>query len=168
MIALALHGQSRFLASPLELEAGASPFTIDTLADFSRRLGLPAHRIFFIAGGDSFQCLPTWKSFEALLCTYNMVFVERPDCRMAPETLELPEKIRARIVDLRYQGPHPALPKVPGNGLGEDSRTYLLELYAPDISSTTIRHAGGLPDAYSNLVPDAVADYINKHHLYTK
>lgn len=168
MLALALRGQPRLLASPLELEPGASPYTVDTLADFSRRLGVAAHELFFIAGGDSFQCVPTWKSFESLLCTYNMVFIERPDSRMAPDTLELPDPIRARIVDLRDLGAHPRLPEGWGKDPAETTRVYLLQLDAPDISSTSIRNGAWWESGNRSLVPEAVADYINKHHLYTK
>jgi nicotinate-nucleotide adenylyltransferase len=167
MLALALCDQPHFLASPVELEPGASPFTVDTLADFAQRLRLPPRRLFFIAGGDSFQCVPTWKNFEALLCTYNMLFIERPDCRMAPESLELPERVRTRIIDLRHLGPSPALPDGPGEGRQKTTQVYLLQLDAPDIASTTIRNRSWMASENRSLVPEAVADYIHKHQLYT-
>jgi nicotinate-nucleotide adenylyltransferase len=168
MLALALSLEPRFLVSTLELEPGASPYTVDTLGEFRRRLNLPPHQLFFIAGGDSFQCIPTWKNYEELLTNYNMLFIERPDSRIDPEILELPDKLRSRILDLRHWGPNPALTTLPPDGRQDLSHIYLLQLDAPDISSTCIRSRSQKETECRDLVPEIVADYINKHHLYKK
>jgi nicotinate-nucleotide adenylyltransferase len=168
MLALALALEPRFWASTLELEPGASPYTIDTLAAFCQRLDLAPHQLYFIAGGDSFQCMPTWKNYEDLLCTYNMLFIERPDSRIDPATLELPEAVRSRILDLRSGESAPSVADGQLGGGESGSRIYLLQLDAPNISSTSIR-SGSLPmNDIRNLVPEVVANYINKYQLYKK
>jgi len=168
MVTLALNLEPRFWASTLELEPGASPYTIDTLTAFRRGLDLAPHYLYFIAGGDSFQCIPTWKNFEDLLCTYNTLFIERPDSRIDPATLELPEAVRSRVLDLRSMGSAPTVNAGQIGERGSGSRIYLLQLDAPDISSTLLR-SGSLPENdFRGMVPEAVANYINKYQLYKK
>jgi nicotinate-nucleotide adenylyltransferase len=61
--------------------------------------------------------------------------------------------------------------KRPGYELPEDfisnEKAILLDAEAPDISSTRIRSmVRDRDDGYRKLLPDSIADYIDKYHLY--
>ena len=51
-------------------------YTIDTLTYLEEKY--PQHNFFVIMGSDSFQNLPKWKNFEALVKNYQFIVYRRP------------------------------------------------------------------------------------------
>jgi nicotinate-nucleotide adenylyltransferase len=51
-------------------------YTIDTLTYLQEKY--PQHQFYVIMGGDSFQNLPKWKNFEALIKNYQFIVYRRP------------------------------------------------------------------------------------------
>ena len=164
MVCLALSPYPTFFTSSVELELGASPYTIDTLDVLSRRLRIPPHSMFFIAGGDSFECIQTWKNYQELLTEYNVLFVERHGSQIDGQ--KLPQEIRERVLDLRPEGVHFQPPSVVQKGEQDKSKVFLLDVGAPPISSTAIRGSRDPDSDPSDKVPKIVACYIKKHQLY--
>ena len=159
MTSSALEPFPRFLASTveLELEEDRSNYTWDTLYAICRHYHLQPEALFFIAGGDSFLTVNTWKNFEQLLAIYNFVFIDRPDACIGKDFSHLPTSLCRRIVDLRLH---------PNQVRASSSAIYLLETGAPAISSSEIRERIIHKTDFSHLVPEAVHQYILKYHLY--
>lgn len=51
---------------------------------------------------------------------------------------------------------------------GNQTRVILIESETPDVSSTEIRRRARAGLSIDGLVPDAVASYISRHHLYAE
>lgn len=105
----------------------------------------PENDFYFILGADSLFSIETWKYFREIFPTCTILAAMRDDkdaADMETQICYLEEKYNARIRIL--QAP-------------------LLE-----ISSTTLRERASAGKSISYMVPDAVAEYIKKNHLYQK
>lgn len=163
MVALATAGTESFIPSMIELEPEASPFSIDTMAKMARRTG-PDDKLYFIAGGDSFSEVKTWKESEALLTSYNFVFASRPGTGPLDPRGSLPGKAAELVVDLTGR----AAASVRQSAGAQDAapRIYVVDVGAPDISATRIRQLCSLGKPIERMVPESVREYIRKLHLY--
>ena len=83
MLALATQDDPRLVISTFELEAPDRRYTVDTVAEFQRRLG-PATELFFIMGADSWSEITTWRDWERLLTMTNHIVVTRPGYEVPP------------------------------------------------------------------------------------
>lgn len=92
MLALATQDDPRLLISTFELDAPDRRYTVDTVAEFQRRLGDDTE-LFFIMGADSWSEITTWREWERLLRMTNHIVVTRPGYEVAPA----PEGLRDRI-----------------------------------------------------------------------
>lgn len=155
MLELAAEGRCGLRVDLGELERGVPTRTIDTLQAVRATAGARCP-IAFVLGADSFLGLPTWKGWPGLLDEAHWVVAGRaghpidhadapPMDALAGRWTDDPDTLRAtrggRV--LRLEQPlHPA-------------------------SASLIRTlvAAGEP-AWRNLVPDAVAGYIDHHRLY--
>ncbi len=138
MVALACATNPAFAANDIELRRPETSYTVRTLEL------LRAHTddaLFFIVGADAAQELPRWHRINEFHRFADIVVVGRPETQY-------------RVADTVA-----LVPSLEG---------HLSAVAGPDIqlSSTHIRQriAQGLPIRY--LVPDTVADYIDKHGLY--
>jgi nicotinate-nucleotide adenylyltransferase len=96
----------------------------------------PDARWFLVIGQDQYAGLHTWHGWQELLARITLAVANRPDAPLAAAPRVL-------------QVPH-----------------VLVSLPMMDVSSTDIReriHAG---EPVTDLVPQAVARYIDQHHLY--
>ncbi len=154
MVALALLFHDDLVPCAWELERGGPSFTIDTLEHFAHNHS--ENQYCFIAGSDSLKEIHLWKDYVKLLENHSFIFVQRLGREVELNELKVPDPLRNRIKPLRAR----ARPII------ESGRSFLIDLNAPDISSTSIRKliAGGQhpPD----LVPSRVLQYIQKHKLY--
>ncbi len=165
MVSLALSGSERMLPSTMELERPPSPFSIDTMRKFARRSPGGRRGLCFIAGGDSLFEVSGWRRGEELLASYNFVFVMRPGIEIRDPRRVLPGSIAGRIRDLRGLGPVQVRRQSSGEGTGRN-RIYLVEVDAPDISASQVRHLAAQGRSLKRLLPAPVALYINKLRLY--
>jgi len=134
----AVAGNEQLDVSLVDAEVPGPSFTVDTLSRLHDRC--PGDQLTFIVGGDMAFSLPTWREPEAILELAELGIAEREGVR------------RADIVErLSY--------------LGTDNVRFF-HMPRLDISSSQIRRmvAAGGPIRY--LVPDAVADYIEREGLY--
>ncbi len=163
MVCLATAGDPSFVPSLVELEAKASPYSVDTMRKITRGPGRGLE-VFFIAGGDSLRDVHTWQESGKLLSRYNIVFVNRPGVDAGDFREHLPEKVWDRVCDCTGMGPGRVRRRIGEPHRG--NRLFLVECDAPDISATAIRRQAASGGDFRAAVPGPVHDYIQKLRLY--
>jgi nicotinate-nucleotide adenylyltransferase len=165
MVSLATAGERCFVPSPIELEPGASPYSVDTMSRIARESGQDPGDIYFIAGGDSLREVKSWRESEKLLTSYNFVFVLRPGSGKGDYREFLPEKAWPRLRDCPRPDPEEIrlrTEEIRGGTTG----LFVVDIGAPDISATEIRQLAASGKDFSGSVPGAVKEYILKMQLY--
>ncbi|MBP1760787.1 MAG: Nicotinate-nucleotide adenylyltransferase [Firmicutes bacterium] len=141
MVALAIEDNPAFSVSSLELERSGYSYTIDTIRHYLQ--SDPQLDIRFIMGVDALQLIYTWKDVAQLIGLCRFIVVTRPGYeldRADPVFATVPEELWDRI----------ELFSIPGL----------------EISSSEIRRRAAAGRSIRYLLPPAVADYIEKNHLY--
>jgi nicotinate-nucleotide adenylyltransferase len=130
-----------FVASTLDAPQpnGEPNYTVDTLARL--REEMPGATIYNLVGADSFLMLRKWREPEQLLALAEWIVVSRPG-------YSLKDLSAVALTD------------------AERSRVHLLETVHYDVSSTMLRMRLADGDDCRELLPGAVADYIQSHGLY--
>jgi nicotinate-nucleotide adenylyltransferase len=133
----------RFAVSTLDAPRpdGRPNFTIDTLSALA--LEYPAATLFVLTGADSFLDLRRWRSPDRLLAIAEWIVVSRPEFPLVESQL----------------APLALTPT-------QRDRVHLLTTVHEDVSATELRRRLRTGDPCSGLLPPAVADYIQTHHLY--
>jgi len=166
MTSLAIEKEISFIPSLVETEQESSPYTIDTMDKLARVE--KQSRLFFIAGGDSLLEIASWRESERLLTEYNFIFVARRWDGMIDAEKCLPADVFRRTRDLTGLDRAQAKKKI-AREPKDESRIYIVDAKAPDISSTKIRALAatkGGDRAVRRSLPPAVHDYIQKLRLY--
>ena len=134
----AVAGDERLDVSLVDAEVPGPSYTVDTLSRLHDRC--PGDHLTFIVGGDMAFALPTWREPAAILELAELGVAEREGVR------------RADIVDRLSE-------------LGTENVRFF-DMPRIDVSSSLVRRlvAAGRPIRY--LVPDAVADYVEREGLY--
>ena len=155
MVTLACAGVPQFVPSLLEApeESGGEPnYTILTVRRVAALLG-PPDRLSFLIGADAFLDLPHWREWVALLDACDFIIVSRPGFPIAEIAKVVPPELQA--------------------GPGTDNRIplrrtalHLLTTVEADVSSSGVRRRAAEGKSLAGLVPDAVADYIQKQGLF--
>jgi nicotinate-nucleotide adenylyltransferase len=168
MVSLALAGEKEFVPSLLEAPdpdrdgAGRQPnYSIETVRRVKKTLSKSDH-LYFLIGMDAFKDIAKWYKAEELLGECDFIVAARPGYSLADVAFSLPEKIRpdAAVTKL-FRKEKMAGPLVlPGATL------HMLPETHENVSATQIRVALERGGALTRLVPDAVAEYIHKEHLY--
>lgn len=160
MLDLAVAGEAGLCVDRLELrrafESGEGrSYSIDTLRALRAEYGAEAP-LALLVGADSFLGLPTWKDWRDLFTHAHFVVAERPG---NPLDDGLPPELAA-IASGRWVSAPSDLETAPAG------RIFRLRQPLHDESATEIRDliASGAP--WRDGVPAAVADYIERHHLY--
>jgi nicotinate-nucleotide adenylyltransferase len=135
----AVRSDERFTVSRAELDRPGRSYTVDTLRLLRERD--PQDELTFIVGGDMAASLPSWREPEAVLELATLAVAERVGARRAMIERELAP-------------------------LAGAERVRFLDMPRFDVSSSLVRErvAAGRPIRY--LVPDAVADAIERDGLY--
>lgn len=150
LVALAIQGQKRFRASEDELTREGPSFTIDTLRRLHQRGHQPS-QLFFILGVDAFADIATWREFPAVLDAAHFVVVTRPGTSFDAALGRNPTLASRVRADDR---------KCSGTGI------FFVTANTRDVSSTAIRARLAAGHAIDDLVPGAVAAYIESNDLY--
>ena len=158
MVRLAIADQPAFVLDDREVNRTTPCYTVDTLRELRVELGA-AQPLCLLMGGDAFLQLHTWHEWEQLFELAHIVVGYRPGF-----TLE--ERINSATAKLRrhYQQrlcAVAALSQQPSGGIVE------LAIPKLEISATLIRSRVAENRSIRYLLPNAVADYIHQHHLYT-
>lgn len=135
----AVRGDDRFTVSDLEMGRSGPSYTVDTLVELNRRA--PEHELFLIVGGDVAAGLPFWREPERVLSLATIAVAKRRGTA------------RVRVED--------ALERLSGR-----ERAVFFRMPRIAISSTLVRRRVSQEEPIKYIVPDAVADYIARHHLY--
>jgi len=143
MVSLALAGEPCFCISDMEIKRNGLSYTVDTIGELKDKAG-PASEIYFILGWDNLTDLPRWHQPLRLISLFRLVAVPRVGCPV-PDLKKLEEAI-------------PGLSK----------RVIMLEKPQIDIRASVIRQRVAEGLSIKHLVPQAVAEYIQKEGLYQK
>jgi nicotinate-nucleotide adenylyltransferase len=153
MVELAVADEPRLCCDRRELEREATSYTIDSLAELRRELGA-GRSLCLVMGCDAVLQLTGWHRWQELLDWAHVVVIARPGWQLpaaGPVADWLRQHLLAGSAQLRQQASGGIL---------------VAQLRQLAISSTEIRHllAAGRSPRY--LLPQAVLDYIQTHHLY--
>jgi nicotinate-nucleotide adenylyltransferase len=167
MLALATNEEDRFRLLTVELDEPARPYAVDTVARLQNELGAE-RRLFFMIGADSWSEITSWHDWQRLLKMCDVIVVTRPGFELSAT---LPEG-SARVVDVRGMN-RSEISGVLDSGDGGDGshngpKVFLTDAAMMDIAATEIRAAAraGEHDRVGEMVPAAVATYIEKYELY--
>lgn len=105
----------------------------------------PENDFYFILGADSLFSIETWKYFREIFPTCTILAAMRDD----KDAADMQRQIR--YLEEKY-----------------GARIRILQAPLLEISSTTLRERASRGQSVSYMVPDAVAEYIKKNHLYQK
>ena len=139
MCRLAAAGDERIEVSELEVDRGGPSYTVDTLRALHE--ASPQDELTFLAGGDMAASLPGWREPEEVLRLARVAVAER-------------EGAGRDEVERALAGLH-----------GRD-RVVFFDMPRIDVSSSAIREGIAAGRPVRDLVPDAVARYIEQHGLY--
>ena len=141
MVELAIACNPYFAIDLLEMERKGPSYSWLMVQEMQRRQGKDAE-LFFITGSDSINDLPDWNHPRDLVGACQFIGTTRPEVPFHEEIL------------LEFFGP--------------ELRNRIHELHVPmmEISSTLIRDRIAAGRSIRYLVPEAVADYIEKEGLY--
>lgn len=121
----------------IEREMGGKSYTINTIRELSKRF--PGERFYLLIGGDMLFSFKEWFKYESILKESTVCAVSREDDSFAD------------MVEF-------------ANRMG---RVKVLPTNVVEVSSTKIRERIARGDDISNLVPQGVAEYIEKNRLFT-
>lgn len=155
MVSLACAGAAAFLPSLLESpeESGGQPnYSLTTVRKLEAALA-PQDRLYFLVGADAFLDLPHWHEWVALLESCDFIIASRPGFPIAEIAKIVPPELRA--------GP------ATGTTLPlRRTALHLLTTVKAEVSSSAIRRLAAEGRSLCGLVPEAVADYIEKLGLF--
>ena len=162
MLALATQTDERWRISTLELDAPERPYAVDTVARMQAEVGT-SRRLFFLLGADSWLEITSWHEWQKLLQRCDLIVVTRPGYELSGQSpAEVGNILDARGMDKRRVS----------RLLNTDSgpRVFLTDAAMVNVSATEIRAAARSDNANQlrEMVPPAVAHYIEKYELYQK
>ena len=167
MVSLALAGEPDFLPSLLEapdpeahMERRPS-YSIDTIRRVKAELR-KGDRLYFLIGIDAFRDVAKWHQAKGLLKECEFIVAARPGYSLADVASSLPKALRPSPAEMhkfrqsKFEGP------LQSSGV----TLHMLPETHEDISATKIRAAMRDGKGLKKLVPDAVAEYLQKEGLY--
>jgi nicotinate-nucleotide adenylyltransferase len=160
MLALATQEDERLRISTIELDEPERPYAVDTIERM--QIGIGDYRqLFFMIGADSWAEITTWHEWQRLLKMCDVIVVTRPGYELSGKS----PQGEVDVVDVRGMNRR-EISEVLGRNSGP--RTFLTDAAMIDISATAIRAAAraGQSEQLCQLVPGAVASYIEKYELY--
>jgi nicotinate-nucleotide adenylyltransferase len=152
MVTLAVASEPSMAADGREVRRPGPTYTVDTLSELAAELaaeGSDDDELFLLLGSDALATFPRWHTPGRVLELARVVALERPG--VAPVLAALPG-----VAALEQIAP------------GAANRAQVLTGVPVDVSSSEIRQTVATGKPVSEWVPPAVAEYIARHHLYTK
>ena len=160
MTRLALQGNPAFMLDEREIYRTDPCYTVDTLTALRAELGAQ-QPLCLLMGSDAFLLLHTWHEWKRLFGLAHIVVMQRPGRNVGTQMAEANTELRYRYHG-HLQGSTAALHAAPAGAI------LVLDMPALEISATDIRERCAEGKSIRYLLPDAVADYIQSHHLYTQ
>jgi nicotinate-nucleotide adenylyltransferase len=154
MVRLATKGNRHFMVSDVEVRRGGRSYTIDTVRHLLNVMkGRP--ELYLIIGGDQFAELETWKEADELTRLCGFIVHTRPLPGEDGAGFSLAALERFGYIEKKDYYVHPS-----GHTLIFISTTFF------PVSATLIRRKIAARQSIRYLLPDDVADYIQRHDLY--
>jgi nicotinate-nucleotide adenylyltransferase len=153
MLALAIQGHPLWQIDTREIDRGGISYSIDTLKSLREELGSDCSLVWLL-GSDAFARIDQWHDWQALLDYAHFAIATRPNINN-----QYSEKVTALLKQHSTDEPHQL--KLKSHGC-----IVSLEINAPDISSSAIRHAVSQGVAVNDLLNPAVCKYIHQENLY--
>jgi nicotinate-nucleotide adenylyltransferase len=151
MAALAIQNQEGLAVSDLDMGTDGPSYTSATLDRLAAR-GIDTTTLFLVTGADAFREIATWKDYPDILERCHFVVVSRPGTPAPGMRDALPDLVD-RMVD--GEDEIPSSPSI-----------VLVDAPTAPVSSTDVRRRLAWGKPIAGLVPDAVAAYVERHHLY--
>jgi nicotinate-nucleotide adenylyltransferase len=162
MLALATAEDKRFIPSLLDAHTGRPNYSVETVRRLKSSLK-KADKLYFLIGMDAFKDIATWRQPEKLLRECAFIVAGRPGYSLRDVGRALPASLRA-------EGEIPCVleeHRANGTVCLPGATIHLLQEVHAHVSSTQIRAAARESvKQLSRLVPQPVAEYIKKEHLY--
>ncbi len=136
-----------------ELQRTGPTFTVTTLEELRRERATDESLIWLI-GADAFAKLDSWHRWQELFLFANFAVIARADGVVMARSEALNDELAARETTIQNLHIYPA------------GAWATLATIPPPISSTDIRAKLAQHLSARGLVPNAVCDYIEQHHLY--
>ncbi len=135
----AVKDDSRFTVSDLEIRRAGPSYTLDTLTELHSKE--PNNELFLILGGDVAAALPEWHQPERVLSL-------------------------AAVAVAKRRGTSQGAVEAALHSLHGGQRAEFFPMPRIGVSSTMVRRRVRAGEPIKYIVPDAVADYIDRHELY--
>lgn len=152
MTALAVQPHPHLVMSDMEMDDPSPSYTVTTLDRLAAR-GVQTTGLFLLTGADAFREIRTWKEYPAVLDRCHFAVVARPGHPVSLLPDLLPELA-------------PRMQLTPCN-IPDRPAILLVQAPTAPVSATDIRQRVADGESIVDLVPAAVAAYIEKHRLYT-
>ena len=160
MTRLAIADNPAFTLDLRESRRSDPCYTVDTLSGLRAELG-PQLPLCLLMGGDAFLQLDTWHEWLQLFDLAHIVVMQRNGRPLGNAILSAGEALREEYQARLAPSPR-ALHESPAGTV------LVIDMPTLEISATDVRNRRSQGKSLRYLVPDAVADYIQSHNLYTE
>ena len=165
MVALATQAEKNFFPSLLEAPGEevlrAPSYSIETVRRL-RRLLPKSDKLYFLIGIDAFMDIGKWHQAEALLREVEFIVASRPGFSLSDVAQALPEAMRPKEAISRAFKKEAVRGEIAIGG----AVIHLLPGLKEAASATEIRKAAEQGRSLARWLPEAVAEYVRKMHLY--
>ena len=145
MLRQSIVGDPRMFVSPIEVERQGVSYTVETIKEIASVID-PEAELMFIVGSDCLPGLHRWNDIEGLFENCELVALDRPG-------------FGKDDIDSLYQ----TLPR----DIVDRIRDHYIEQSPHSESSTEVRERIASGEDFRDLVPPAVADFIEENDLYS-
>lgn len=156
MLSLATEDDEQLRISTSDLDVPEEPYAVETVARIRGEVGNETE-LFFLMGADSWLEITSWHDWRRLLELCHFIVMTRPGYELGSTALAMPIPVVnvggvGCKIGGHYQNPH----------------AFITDAVTMDISASAIRAAAraGESERLREMVPEAVANYIEKYALY--
>jgi nicotinate-nucleotide adenylyltransferase len=154
MLSLATEDDKQLRISTSDLDVPDEPYAVETVARIRSVVGNDTE-LFFLMGADSWLEIKSWHDWRRLMGLCHFIVMTRPGYDLngaAMADMPIPALNVRDVMRMHYQRP----------------QAFMTDAVMMDISATAIRIAAraGESQRLREMVPDPVANYIEKYGLY--
>ena len=156
MVRLAVAGHPTFRVDDTEVQSPSASYTVPTLERLRSELGRERPLVLLL-GADAFLGLESWHRWHELLDLAHIAVASRPGFALTTEAMG------KELAAVFRQGQTSQVGDLARSPAG---RILTYTLSAGSVSSTEVRARLRAGQAVDELLPPAVLEYIQQHHLY--
>lgn len=161
MLSLATEDDAQLRISTSDLDVPEEPYAVETVARIRAEVGSETE-LFFLMGADSWLEITSWHDWRRLMELCHFIIMTRPGYELRSTALA---KMPIPVLNVRGRNCR-HLDTMRSHY--ESSHAFVTDAVMMDISASAIRAAAraGESQRLRELVPAAVANYIEKYELY--